>query len=90
MRTIISSCVAGLVTIILTSFVFYWTSKLAQSGTLRIENAVGIVGVIYVSIAANRSKMEKMQPKVQGSLQKPAPAPDLETPTLIKVIALII
>jgi len=92
MRTIISSSVAGLATMILTSFVFYWISKLAESGTLRTENAVGIVGVIYVSIAANGSKTGKAPLKTQGILQEleVITDTDLETVSLIKVIALII
>ena len=92
MRTIISSSVAGLETMILISFVFYWISKLAESGTLRTENAVGIVGVIYVSIAANGSKTGKAPLKTQGILQEleAITDTDLETVSLIKVIALII
>ena len=39
LRTIISSSVAGLIMMFLTSLLFYWMSKMAESGTLKIENA---------------------------------------------------
>ena len=58
---------AGLAMMVLMAFIFLWISKLAESGTLRIENAVGTVGVVYLSIGANRSRMGKISVDVQGS-----------------------
>jgi|TARA_B110000967_G_scaffold187045_1_gene208651 hypothetical protein len=93
LRTIISSSVAGLIMMFLTSLLFYWMSKMAESGTLKIENAVGVVGEVYLPIGANRSKMGKVQLKVQGSLRELEAITDahedLETSTLIKVVDVV-
>jgi hypothetical protein len=58
---------AGIAMMTLMSFLFLWISKLAESGTLRIENAVGNIGEVYLSIGANRSRIGKISIDVQGS-----------------------
>lgn len=58
---------AGLAMMTLMAFMFLWISKLAENGTLRIKNAVGNVGEVYLSIGANRSRMGKISIDVQGS-----------------------
>ena len=58
---------AGIAMMTLMSFLFLWISKLAESGTLRIENAVGNMGEVYLSIGANRSRIGKISIDVQGS-----------------------
>ena len=88
--TIIISSIAGLLMMLITSLLFYWMSKMAESGTLKIANAVGVVGEVYLPIGANRSKMGKVQLKVQGSLRELEAITDedqdLETATIIEVI----
>ena len=59
--------VAGLIMMVLMAFMFLWISKLAESGTLKIENSVGNVGEVYLSIGANRSRIGKVSIDVQGS-----------------------
>ncbi len=87
--TIVFSSLAGLAMMVLTSLLFYWMSKLAQSGTLKIRNAIGVVGEVYLPIGANRSKIGKIQIKVQGSLRELEAITDaveeLKTNTIIKV-----
>ncbi|MDB4088971.1 hypothetical protein N9544_05030 [Flavobacteriales bacterium] len=58
---------AGLAMMIFMAFLFLWISKLAESGTLKIENAVGNIGEVYLSIGANRSRIGKISIDVQGS-----------------------
>jgi hypothetical protein len=58
---------AGLAMMTLMAFLFLWISKLAESGTLKIENAVGNIGEVYLSIGANRSRIGKISIDVQGS-----------------------
>lgn len=58
---------SGLAMMVLMAFLFLWISKLAESGTLKIENAIGNVGEVYLSIGANRSRMGKISIDVQGS-----------------------
>lgn len=91
--TIVLSTVAGLIMMVLTSLLFYWMGKMAESGTLKIENAVGVIGEVYLPIGANRSKMGKISIKVQGSLRELEAITDanedLKTQTLVKVIEVV-
>ena len=91
--TIIISIIAGLLMMVLTSLLFYWMGKMAESGTLRIKNAIGVVGEVYLPIGANRSEIGKVQVKVQGSLRELEAITDgdeeLKTNTIIKVIEVV-
>ena len=91
--TILISSVAGLAMMVATSFLFFWMAKMAESGTLKIKNAIGVVGEVYLPIGAKRSKMGKIQIKVQGSLRELEAITDAEvelsTTTLIKVIGVV-
>ncbi len=87
------STVAGLLMMVVTSLLFYQMHKLAQSGTLKIKNAIGAIGEVYLPIGANRSNIGKIQIKVQGSLREleaitDAPE-DLKTSTIIKVTKVV-
>ena len=84
---------AGLIMMVLTSLLFFWMSSMAQSGTLKIKNAIGVVGEVYLPIGSERSKIGKIQIKVQGSLRELEAITDakeeLATSSIIKVIAVI-
>ena len=58
---------AGIAMMALMAFLFLWISKLAEDGTLKIENAVGRVGEVYLSIGGKRERMGKISIDVQGS-----------------------
>lgn len=91
--TILISSIAGLIMMALTSLLFYWMSKLAQSGTLKMTNAIGAVGEVYLPIGAKRSNIGKVQIKVQGSLRELEAITDssetLSTTTLVKVVDIV-
>ena len=91
--TIIISSIAGLLMMVTTSLLFFWMRKLSQSATLKISNAIDVVGEVYLPIGANRSKIGKIQIKVQGSLREleaiTDAEEDLETTSIVKVIAVI-
>lgn len=87
------SSVAGLMMMTATSLLFYQMHKLSQSGTLKIKNAIGAIGEVYLPIGANRTNIGKIQIKVQGSLREleaitDAPE-DLKTSTIIKVTKVV-
>lgn len=65
--TILISVAAGLAMMVLMAALFFWINKLAESGTLNINNAVGQVGEVYLSIGPERSKIGKISIDVQGS-----------------------
>ena len=93
LTAIIVSTVAGLIMMVLTSLLFYWMAKMAESGTLKISNAIGLIGEVYLPIGANRSKMGKISIKVQGSLRELEAITDsdedLKTQTLVKVTEVV-
>ena len=49
---------------------FYYIGKLASSGTLKVSNALNSIGEVYLTVGANRSKIGKVQVKVQGALRE--------------------
>ncbi|MBN4071310.1 hypothetical protein JYT72_02250, partial [Crocinitomix catalasitica] len=67
---LIVSSIAGLVMLFLLAAMFRWMSKQAESGTLRIDNALGKVGEVYTTIGKNRESSGKIQIKVQGALRE--------------------
>ena len=91
--TLILSTIAGLIMMVITSSLFYWMHKLAESGTLQIKNAVGVIGEVYLPIGANRTNMGKVQIKVQGSLREleaiTDEEEDLKTGTMVKVTKIV-
>jgi len=91
--TLLIAIVAGAAMMVLTSLLFFWMAKLAQSGTLRISNAIGAVGEVYLPIGANRSRSGKVQINVQGSLRELEAITDadeeLPTKSLVKVIEIV-
>lgn len=68
--TIIISTVCGFAMMALMAWLFYAMSKMTESGTLKITNAIGKVGEVYITIGKNRSSMGKIQITVQGSLRE--------------------
>lgn len=91
--SLIISTIAGLIMMVLTSLLFYWMHKLAESGTLKMKNAIGVIGEVYLPIGAERSKMGKVQIKVQGSLRELEAITDemeeLKTGTMVKVTEIV-
>ena len=91
--TILLSTIAGLIMMALTSLLFFWMHKLSASGTLKIKNAIGLVGEVYIPIKANRKEIGKVQINVQGSLRELDAVTDsdedLKTSTIVKVVDII-
>ena len=91
--TLILSIIAGLLMMVLTTSLFFWMHKLAESGTLKMKNAIGVIGEVYLPIGAKRSKMGKVQIKVQGSLRELEAITDneeeLKTGTMVKVTKIV-
>jgi hypothetical protein len=91
--TLIISIIAGLLMMVLTSALFFWVNKLSASGTLKMKNAIGVIGEVYLPIGAKRTKMGKVQIKVQGSLRELEAITDneeeLKTGTMVKVTEIV-
>jgi len=70
MAVIITSLVAGLIMMSVMAAIFYFFSKLTDSGTMNIQNAVGGIGEIYLTVRAKRGNIGKVSLMVQGSLRE--------------------
>jgi hypothetical protein len=72
---------------------FYFMSRLAESGTLQMKNAIGKLGEVYLVIPAKRGGMGKVQLSIQGAIRTlDAITDDLEkipTSSIIEVLSVI-
>lgn len=68
--TLIISTISGLIMMTLMASLFYFFSKLTDSGTMDINNAKGAIAEVYMRIHGNRSNIGKVLVKVQGSLRE--------------------
>ncbi|SDS33366.1 hypothetical protein SAMN05216503_2722 [Polaribacter sp. KT25b] len=64
------SIFCGLAMMTVMASLFYYISKLNSSGTLKMQNALNAIGEVYLTVGANRSKIGKVQIKVQGALRE--------------------
>ncbi|MDO5971540.1 hypothetical protein Q4Q35_17185 [Flavivirga aquimarina] len=88
--TIVISFFCGLLMMVIMASMFFFMQKLSDSGTLKYKNAIGAIGEVYLTIAANRSKMGKVTVRVQGTLRELDALTDslteLKSGTIIKVV----
>jgi hypothetical protein len=68
--TIVISVISGLLMMVIMAALFYFISKLTDSGTLDYKNAIDAVGEVYLTIGADRSKMGKVSVNVQGAMRE--------------------
>ncbi|MFZ5973666.1 MAG: hypothetical protein ACOYXA_18960 [Bacteroidota bacterium] len=67
--TILVSVASGTAMMGIMAGLFYLLMKANADGTMRIENAIGQVGEVYLTIQSKRGAMGKVQVKVSGSLR---------------------
>lgn len=68
--TIIASVLAGLAMMVVMASIFYYFSKLTDSGTMKMKNAIGQIGEVYLTVGAKRANIGKVSVKVQGALRE--------------------
>ncbi len=85
--------IGGLLMMTAMAALFYFMSKLAESGTLNMKNAIGKLGEVYLVIPAKRGGMGKVQLNVQGSIRTLDAITDepetIPTSSIIQVIDVI-
>ncbi|WP_296311942.1 hypothetical protein [Winogradskyella sp. UBA3174] len=88
--TVIVSVLCGLVMMTVMAALFYFISKLTDSGTLNYKNAIDAVGEVYLTIGADRSRIGKVTVNVQGTMRELDALTDslteLKSGTIIKVL----
>ncbi|MBX2962446.1 MAG: hypothetical protein KF687_08035 [Cyclobacteriaceae bacterium] len=60
---------AGLVMMTIMASIFYFLGKANADGTLKMKNALGGIGEVYLTIKGKRGSIGKVQIKIQGSLR---------------------
>ncbi|MEL6483271.1 MAG: hypothetical protein AAFU57_17395 [Bacteroidota bacterium] len=68
--TLVISLFCGLLMMFAMAALFYYLSKLQSSGTLKLKNAMGQIGEVYLTIGAKRSSIGKVSVNVQGTLRE--------------------
>lgn len=68
--SILISVICGLVMMLIMASIFYFMSKLVETGNLEIKNAIQKTGTVYIPIPASRTGQGKIQVKVQSALRE--------------------
>lgn len=91
--TLLISVVAGILMMLAMSSLFYMMSKMVEEGTMKMSNAIGRLGEVYLPIQAKKGGFGKVQIKIQGSLHELQALTnddeDLEVGKVVKVIDVI-
>ena len=64
------ACLAGFAAMFIVGYMVYQFSKLTQSGTAHVKDALYSNGEVYLTIPANRNGVGKVHIKIQGSLRE--------------------
>jgi hypothetical protein len=67
--SLLISTLAGMAMMALMATMMYFIMKTNVSGTLKMKNALGKVGEVYLGLQAKRGNIGKVQIKVQGSMR---------------------
>jgi hypothetical protein len=67
--TLVISILCGLAMMFLLGLLFLGMSKLVESGTLSLTNAVGRIGEVYLPVRSGRANIGQVQINVQGAVR---------------------
>ena len=83
----------GVLMMMFTAWLFFMLLKLQESGTMKIENAIGKQGEVYLTIPAKKNGVGKIQIIIQGSYRTldalTEDTEDIKTGTFVEVIEVI-
>lgn len=87
--TLAISIVCGLIMMLVMATLFYMLSGMVEEGTMRMTNAIGRTGEVYLPIKGNNGGFGKVQINIQGSLHEiqafTNDEADLSVGTIVKV-----
>ena len=84
--------IAGLIMMVIMASIMYFMGKLTEEGTLNLNNAIGKVGNVYLTIPGARKGMGKVQIQVQGLQTLDAitdAEKDIKTGAVVEVIEVL-
>ena len=77
---IITAFIAGSLALLLVAWFFRWAASLNENGTLQMENAVGKVGEVYITVPPDMSGTGKVNVIIQGRLTEAEAMTDIDRP----------
>lgn len=87
--TIVISVICGLLMMTAMATLYYFLTRLVEDGTMRMKNAIGRTGEVYLPIKGNNGGFGKVQITIQGSLHEiqavTEDEEDLPVGTVVKV-----
>lgn len=90
---ILFAVICGLAMMLIISSLFYFISKLADSGNMQIRNALNQVGSVYIPIKANAGSVGKVQVNIQDTNWEMRAITrhkeDLPTGAVVKVVGIV-
>jgi len=87
--TVLVAVIAGVAIMFVVAFLFYFMMRLSESGNVKIQNAVGQTGKVYIPIPKEGKGYGKIHITFQGSYREMDAVTldeELPTGTLVKVI----
>ena len=88
--TLFLSIIAGTLMMLLMATLFYFISKLVESGTMKFDSAVGKTATVYLRIPAKKSGAGKIQVNIQGLKTLDAMTnsqEDIKSGSMVKIVA---
>ena len=89
---ILVSAVVGVLLVMAVMSIFRFMSRMEQSGTIRVANAVGCKGNVYLKIPGEKRGEGKVQISIQGAIREfdaLTAGEELETGAPIKVVEVV-
>lgn len=89
--TIFLSIVAGMLMMLLMATLFYLIGRLTESGTMKMDNAIGKTATVYLRIPAAKSGTGKVQVNIQGLRTLDAMTSnneDIKSGSLVKIVSI--
>ncbi|PLX08783.1 MAG: hypothetical protein C0596_05640 [Marinilabiliales bacterium] len=89
--TIFLSIVAGMLMMLLMATLFYLIGRLTESGTMKMDNAIGKTATVYIRIPAAKSGTGKVQVNIQGLRTLDAMTSnneDIKSGSLVKIVSI--
>lgn len=68
--TTILSTISGIIIMCVVASLFYFITRLAESGTLNLKNAIGKTGEVYIPIPAKQNGIGKVHITIQGAIRE--------------------
>jgi len=91
--TLVLAFIGGLIAMFIVAGLFYFISRMAESGNLNIKNAINTTGTVYLPLKARAAGKGKVNANVQGALREFEAITngneDLPTGTTVKITGII-